>query len=418
MKKILIIFLLLLSVTACFAIEEPPEVSCDAAVVLNIEYDKIIYEKNLDEKIFPASLTKIMTAVVALEYENKPETVEVSYSAIENLTGNYIGLKVGEVVPYDDLVKAVIISGANDAALVLAECIGGGTDGFVDMMNDKAKSLGMTATYFANPTGMHDGFMETTLRDMLTLCKYAYHINEFMELSSLPKYDMPKTNKSAMRTLITRNLMLSKIFGGDYYDAEIRGMNSGSTSEAGFCLATTKENEGLVYLCIVCGSDKGEDGRILSYVDSEMLYEYVFKNYRLTEIFSASSSICQVPVRFSGSIDNAVVVSEGSLKNILPVDIDLKTQVRVEPILTVQTLDAPIKSGDVVGYADIYFNDEKLGTVTLVTQANIERSNFLYLLNQIAEFFKRREVILTILAILAGMIIYLIIVILTVPKRR
>ncbi len=418
MKKIFVLFLMLFSVLSCRAIEQPPEVSCDAAVVYNVEYDKIIYEKGIDKSIYPASLTKIMTAVLALEYPDKPEAVEVTYSAIENLQGNYVGLLVGEIVPYDDLVKSVIISGANDASLVLAEYIGGTVDGFVDMMNLKAKELGMSDTYFTNPTGMHDNFMRTTAADMLTLCKYAYHINDFMEISSMPKYDMPKTNKSQMRTLITRNLMLSKIFGGDYYDAEIRGMNSGSTSEAGFCLATTKENDGLVYLTIVCGSQKASDSKILSYSDTQSLYNYVFDNYSITEVLPATSSVCQVPVRFSGTIDNAVVVSKEVLKTILPSDADLKNQVRVEEKLNIDTLDAPIKSGSAVGTADVYFADEKIGTVTLVAQANIERSNFLYLLYLAGEFFKKREVILTILGILAAFIIYLIIVILSIPKRR
>jgi len=419
LKKLLIPFLIMVfTLTVCIAVDDAPEVSCNSAVVYNVEYDRIIYQKNIDEPVFPASFTKIMTAVLALEYENKPSGIEVTSSALEGLTGNYAGLKIGEYVPYDDLLKALIVAGANDAALVLAQHIGTTVDGFVDMMNAKAKELGMTATHFTNPTGMHDGFMETTVSDMLKLCRYAYHINEYMEISSMPKYDMPKTNKSPLRSLITRNLMLSKIFGGDYYDGEIRGMNSGSTEQAGFCLATTKENDGLVYLCIVSGSKKDEDKRILSYIDTDNLYEYVFANYRLTDVFTASSSVSQVPVRFSGTVDNAVIVSAQTLKSILPADADLKADVHIDALLKIDTLDAPVKSGSVVGYADIFFGEEKLGTVALVTQSNIERSNFLYLLFLIGEFFKRKEVMLVVLGILAAFIIYLIIAILAMPTKR
>lgn len=418
MKKTVIFLVMLLTIVSCRAIEAPPEVSCDAAVVYNIEYDRIIYEKNLDQSVFPASLTKIMTAVLALEHGEKPYELEVTSSALEGLSGNYAGLKPGEYVPYEDLLKALIVSGANDAALVLAQHIGGTVEGFVDMMNAKAKELGMTSTHFTNPTGMHDGFMQTTVNDMLRLCRYAYHINQYMEISSMPKYDMPKTNKSPTRTLITRNLMLSKIFGGDYYDEGIRGMNSGSTNQAGFCLATTKENEGLVYLCIVCGSEKDENERILSYIDTSELYSYVFKNYRLTDVFAASASVSQLPVRFSGTIDNAVIVSGQTLKSILPVDADLEKSVRIYEKIDITTLDAPVKSGVAVGSADIYFNDERLGSVTLVTQSNIERSNFLYLLYLIGEFFKRKEVILALLGVMACVVIYLIILILVSPKKR
>ena len=418
MKKLFVLFLLLFLTFTCSAIEEPPELSCEAAVIYNVEYDQIIYENNTEKVIFPASLTKIMTAVLALEYPEKPLTVEVTHSAIDGLKGNYIGLKVGENVPYDDLVKALIVSGANDAALVLAECIGTTVDGFVDMMNSKAKELGMEQTHFTNPTGMHNDFMQTTVDDMLILCRYAYHINEFMEISSMPKYDMPKTDKSSMRTLITRNLMLSKIFGGDYYDPEIKGMNSGSTTEAGFCLATTKERDGLVYICIVCGSGKDDKDKILSYSDTSALYKYIFNNYKLTEVLPESSSVCQVPVRFSGSVDNAVVVSSRTLKSILPIDSDIKKQVTVTEKLTVETLDAPMKAGTPVGSADIFFDGEKIGSVTLVTQANIERSNFLYLMFQIGEFFKKKEVILVFLGVAAAAVIYLIIVILTFPDKK
>jgi len=418
LKKTVLLIILLLFTLNCGAISEPPEVSCDAAIVYNIEYDRVIYEKNTEETVFPASLTKIMTAVLALEYENAPEMVEVTHSAIDGLKGNYIGLKTGEHVPYDDLVKALIISGANDAALVLAEYIGGTVDSFVDMMNAKAKELGMQKTHFTNPTGMHNDFMQTTVSDMLILCKYAYRINDFMEISSMPKYDMPKTDKSSMRTLITRNLMLSKIFGGDYYDAGIKGMNSGSTTEAGFCLATTKENKGLVYLCIVCGSEKGSNDKILSYVDTSSLYEYIFKNYALIEVLPESSSICEIPVRFSGTLDSTVVVSGRTLKTILPIDTDVKNQVTIEVQITKESVDAPVRAGTPVGSADIFLSGEKLGTVTLITQASIERSNFLYLLFQIGEFFKSKPVVLTFLGIAAAFVIYLIIAILAVPTKK
>lgn len=418
MKKLLILFFILLFTLNCAAIPDPPEVSADAAVVYNVEYDRILYEKNTEETIFPASLTKIMSAVLVLEHENNGELVEVTHSAIDGLKGNYIGLKAGEHVPYDDLVKALIISGANDAALVLAEYIGGTVDGFVDMMNAKAKELGMTRTHFTNPTGMHNDFMQTTLSDMLILCKYAYHINDFMEISSMPKYDMPKTDKSSMRTLITRNLMLSKIFGGDYYTDGIKGMNSGSTTEAGFCLATTKENKGLVYLCIVCGSEKDTTDKILSYSDTNSLYKHIFDNYDLIEVLSESSSVCEIPVRFSGTLDSTVVVAGRTLKTILPKDTDVKRQVTVEVDITKETVDAPVRAGTPVGTADIFLSGEKLGTVTVVTQASIERSNFLYLLFRVGEFFKSKPVVLTFLGIAATFIIYLIIAILAMPTKK
>lgn len=420
MKKLLftVAFLILVLSLGCFAISEPPETSCVSAVVYNVEFDQIIYEKNVDAVIFPASFTKIMTAVLALEYDNKPASVEVTHSAIDGLTGNYIGLKAGEIVPYDDLVKALIVSCGNDAALVLAECIGGSVEGFVSMMNEKAREIGMNNTHFTNPTGMHNNFMTSTLSDILILCKYAYHINDFMEISSLPKFDMAKTNKSPVRSIITRNLTQSKIFGGDYYDAEIKGMNSGSTAEQGFCLASTKTKNDFVYLCIVSGSKKGNNDKILSYIDSSLLYDYVFENYKPTEILPVSSSVCELPVRFSGSVDSTVIVSSSSVQGIFPVDSDIKNQLEIKETFYEAIVDAPMKAGTVVGFADVYFAGEKIDSVTLVTQADVERSNFLYLLFQIGEFFRKKEVVLTFLGISAVAVIYLIFLILIMPDKR
>ena len=131
-----------------------------------------------------------------------------------------------------------------------------------------------------------------------------------------------------------------------------------------------------------------------------------------------SSSICEIPVRFSGTLDSTVVVSGRTLKTILPIDTDVKNQVTIEVQITKESVDAPVRAGTPVGSADIFLSGEKLGTVTLITQASIERSNFLYLLFQIGEFFKSKPVVLTFLGIAAAFVIYLIIAILAVPTKK
>jgi D-alanyl-D-alanine carboxypeptidase len=151
-----------------------------------------------------------MTSVLALEYYERVGNIEVTVteSALEKLQGNNIKLKVGEKVSFYDLVVAVAVGGGNDAAFVLAETVAGSVDGFVEMMNNKAKELGADHTQFANPTGFHSPRMYSTLSDLALICEWANKNTEFMKISSMVSYTMSATDLSKAREFTNSNLLL------------------------------------------------------------------------------------------------------------------------------------------------------------------------------------------------------------------
>ena len=173
---------------------DPPEQEHAAfAYLYNFENDAVLYEKgDLNLPAYPASIVKIMSGVVAIEVlgEDRLKTTTITEEMLDKASGNNIDLQPGEQVTAEQMLYALLVNGANDAAYVLAYIASGSAENFVERMNDKARELGMNGTFYTNPTGMHDDSMYTTAADTVKLAKYAYEIPYFMEIVSTPKYVM------------------------------------------------------------------------------------------------------------------------------------------------------------------------------------------------------------------------------------
>ena len=187
----MLLFLTILSAafTPVKAVSFDSELNAKYAVLYNLENDQILFEKEIDAAVYPASTVKIMTAVLALEYyEGRLDTpITVKPEAIKNISGNNIALSAGETFRAEQLIGALIVGNANDAAVTLAFEISGSVEEFADRMNQKAAEMGMTHTVFKNPTGMHHKNMVSTVSDILILAKYAFNMPQFMRFSSLPE---------------------------------------------------------------------------------------------------------------------------------------------------------------------------------------------------------------------------------------
>lgn len=406
LTMLILTVVLVSALPVCSFATEEPTLNAKYALLYNIEYNTIVYEKSIDTEIYPASFAKIMTAILAYEYKAEhPDVTDiiVKESVISAAGGTGLGLRDGEVISFDDALAAVVVGGANDAALVIADLVGGNGDGFVSMMNEKAKELGCENTYFANPTGLHSPLMKTTLRDVLKICLEAYSINDFMVMSSNYSYTVAATNMSDAREITSKNYLLNDKSKQGYYYAEAKGMNAGSTPEAGYCLASVHSSGGLTALAIVSGAELVEN-RYRSCTDVATLFDSFSSNYKLKSVLEKGRLICEIPISLSSNIDHLILVSGDAVPFIVSSDYR-DEDMSFDYTLSQKEASAPVSQGDVFGEIQVYYKGEIIGTCDLVAQASVERSIWLLIVSYIKAFFSLTIVKIVLFSLIAILIV-------------
>jgi D-alanyl-D-alanine carboxypeptidase (penicillin-binding protein 5/6) len=398
MKKLTLIILFAFVIFSfCTTAEEldMPELDADYALVYNLETQKALYEKNADSIIYPASLAKIMTGLLACEYYtavgNPNLTVTVTDTALANVEGNKMGLLVGETVLFYDLIAAVMVGSANDAAYVVAETVGGTVDNFVDMMNERAKELGATHTNYANPSGYHSSYMLTTLRDQSLICAAAAKKELLLELSSLVEYEMPKTDVSKKRIFTNQNLLFDSNHWLRHYTPGTKGLNVGMTTQAGWCLATVYDDDGLTNIVLVSGGSV--DGFDYLYLkDAKNIIKYTSEAYAFAKVLDKGEMLHDVEVKLGEDKDRLILTTESEITSLLPISIDVEKDIRIESELSNTVFEAPIKEGDKFGVVKAYYGDELLGEVNLVALTSVKRSFKLLIFDRIGKVFSNKYV--------------------------
>lgn len=382
---------------------------CIGAYLYNFENDEVLYSVGADERVYPTSTVKLMTGIVAIEElgDDLSRQVTITAEMLSKVAGNNVGLLAGEVVTVEQLLYAMLVNSANDAAMVLAYAACGSVEAFVERMNEKANTLGAYDTYYANPTGMHNDAMVTTVADTAIIAKYAYTLPLFMEIVSTPKYVMEATNLSDYRNIYNRNCLLSKYYNVNYPYPRATGMNAGATTQGGYAICATAEESstGLSYLAIVMGADE-EDGAIYSYVNAIKLFEWAFRNYDYIEVLSADRIICELPVRLSSTLDYVTLVPSENIEVYLPTTVDVERDIRYSYNTYADTMDAPIATGEEAGTITVLMGERILGSCTLVTTSSVARSEFLYFLARVRQFSQSRFFIATVVAAVVLSIVY------------
>ena len=382
---------------------------CIGAYLYNFENDEVLYSVGADERVYPTSTVKLMTGIVAIEElgDDLSRQVTITAEMLSKVAGNNVGLLAGEVVTVEQLLYAMLVNSANDAAMVLAYAACGSVEAFVERMNEKANTLGAYDTYYANPTGMHNDAMVTTVADTAIIAKYAYTLPLFMEIVSTPKYVMEATNLGDYRNIYNRNCLLSKYYNVNYPYPRATGMNAGATTQGGYAICATAEESstGLSYLAIVMGADE-EDGAIYSYVNAIKLFEWAFQNYDYIEVLSADRIICELPVRLSSTLDYVTLVPSENIEVYLPTTVDVERDIRYSYNTYADTMDAPIATGEEAGTITVLMGERILGSCTLVTTSSVARSEFLYFLARVRQFSQSRFFIATVVAAVVLSIVY------------
>ena len=256
-----------------------PSINSDAAIVMEASTGLILYEKNIYEKYYPASITKIMTTLLALENCGLSETMTMSHEAEWNVDFNSsrIGLVEGEQISMKDALYAVMLESANEVAYGVAEHVAKGTvSDFAQMMNERAKELGCTNTNFVNPHGLHDNNHYTCAYDMALISKAAISIPEFRTITGTRTYQIPPPNKNVLRYLANHHRFIRKTLT---YDGAIGG-KTGGTDEAKTTLVTFAERNGLLLIAVVLHVDTA----LHAYEDTAKILDFGFENYSLYNI--------------------------------------------------------------------------------------------------------------------------------------
>ncbi|MCX7615715.1 MAG: D-alanyl-D-alanine carboxypeptidase, partial [Clostridiales bacterium] len=250
-KCAVLLFILLLFTTSVAAID-PPAISARSAILVDPVSGEIIYEKNPHQKEYPASTTKMMTGILAIENGKPDDFVTIGKSAFVDLEelGSGANLHAGEKYTLHDLLYFLLLPSDNDAANAIAEHIGGNRDNFVEMMNKKAAELGMKDTHYVNPHGLHDENHYTSAYDLYLLAKEGLKNDLFRQITSTPRIVINN------QELLTTNSLISRYKDPNYYYSYASGIKTGHTTPDGYCLVSTAEKNGVQFICVVMGSSK------------------------------------------------------------------------------------------------------------------------------------------------------------------
>ncbi len=351
--KLLLAFLIIFISLQSFIFAKEPDISSEAGLLVEVSTGKVLYEKNSTKVLYPASTTKILTAIVVLENCELSDIATVSESAISNIPSGYVtcNLQVGEELSINDLLHALLIPSANDAAFVLAEHVGGSVSGFSDMMNEKAKEIGCKNTHFVNPNGIHDDNHYSTAYDLYLMGKYAMQNETFRRIVSKTEYTLPATNKypNNDRVLHTSNALIDGKNKNYYYEPAI-GIKTGHTSQAGNCLVSESSKNDIELISVILNGGTTSNGLDSRFADTKTLFEYGYENYSFDDIVKKGETITTIEIK-NGTKDtkNLNLIAEENKTVFHNKNIDLSN---ITPEITLEeNIFAPITTGTVLGIA-------------------------------------------------------------------
>ncbi len=349
------------STTTSAAIGTQLDIKAKSAVLMEVNTGKILYEHNIDQKLPPASITKIMSLLLIMEaIDSGKMSVEDVVTASEHacsMGGSQIWLEPGEAMTVDDLLKATVIASANDATVALGEQIAGSEEAFVSMMNTRAEELGMTSTHFVNATGLDAEEHLSSAHD-IAIMSAALIKHDLIKKYSTVWMDSLRDGKSE---LVNTNKLVR------FYEGTT-GLKTGTTSEAGYCLSATAERNGLQLVAVIMCGDTSNDRfnsakKLLDYGFSN--YEYVSVNPTLdsnyTDILKGVKK--SIKITTAETFDALLKKGEASL---VTQEVNLK-----------KNLSAPITKNSVVGTIDFFLNEQQIGQVNIIADETVDKMSFL-----------------------------------------
>ena len=383
------------------------QLEATAAILLDMGSGQVLYEQDADAQRYPASITKIMTALLTLEAIGREElsmdtVVTVPVEALMGLPkdSSTAGLRSGEEITVQDLLYCLLLPSANEAANILAITVAGDIPSFVERMNARAQELGMTGTHFCNANGLHDPDHYTTARDISIMAREAMDHAPFREIVSTGRYTVPATNLSEERKILNTNGLLAPYkFYGYTYSGTI-GIKTGSSGEAGYCLASAVQRKGTTLLAVVLGCENPEKGSKVErkqFTESRRLYDWAFENFSRQTLLDGETYLTEVPVKNSFEGTRVVLRPTQSVEALVPGEwSEDKLELKLE--LTHETPSAPISAGDVLGQVHVWYDGMEYGSVDMAAVSGLSYSPFAAFVAGVNGFFGNRFVQIALIA--------------------
>ncbi len=368
------------SATCSMASDKDIALYSQAVVLMDSNTGKVLYEKNSEEKMYPASTTKIMTAILAIENCNLSDTTTVSYDAVMSVPAGYsnASLQIGEELTIGQLLDVLLVRSANDAANVLAEHIGGSIESFASMMNTKAEEIGCKNTHFTNPSGKHDDEHYTTAHDLGLITQYCMKNSTFRLIVSQSSCTVAPTNKYEQRHYNNTNDLIipneTKRADNYYYKYAI-GVKTGYTKEAKNCLISASNKDEFELISVVLGAGPTETGLSGRNIDSINLLNYGYENYTIKKIKSKDDMIKQIEIKKAtkDTKDLDLVLSDDV---VVLMKQDTSSESALPEIKINDNLVAPIAKGTVIG-SITYDVDGLKYSRDLLASHDVEKSNII-----------------------------------------
>ena len=395
------------------------QVEATAAILVDVGTGTVLYEYNAHEQRYPASITKVMTALLALEAVDQGQ---ISLDQMVTLTsdlyqdigegGSSADLRVGEQLSVLDLLYCVLLPSANEACNALAQVVSGSIDAFVEQMNQRAQELGMEGTHFTNTHGYHNDDHYTTAYDIYLMCQAAMEHETFRAITSSRSHDLPATEFHEARTIYDTNALISSWqYGSRYLYQYATGIKTGSTPEAGYCLAAsaTKNDRNLISVVMGCERVPGSTGSQGHTYFSETirLFDWGFDNFSTqTMLDSSKRDIPEVEVSL-GKQPSVTLMPEGEISALLPNDVS-EENFTYQYTIDSPVVEAPVEAGQELGRITVSFNGQEYGILPLVATSSVERDNFLYYLDRVQRFFDNLLVRILLVVILAVLVILIV----------
>lgn len=315
------------------------------AILMEATTGQVLYEYNAREQAYPASVTKLMTAILTLENCKLEDEVTVDRNALLGIPRSYTiaALQPNEKISVEKLLNVLLIPSANDAANVLAFHIAGSKEAFADMMNEKAKEIGCVHTHFTNPSGIHDDNHYTTAYDMALIGKYAYTFDTIKEIAKKTEYELPALPDGKERKFKATNTLITP--KNQYFYEYATGLKTGYTDKAKSCIVATAKKDDVELMCVILGGDKTEDRKAQREIDCKNLFEYGFNNYTSSNICVENNSVDKTKIEnIPDSLKDVEISYSETLHLMVPTDGSYTTTYAIN-----QDVKLPIKKGEALG---------------------------------------------------------------------
>ena len=402
MKKFIRIISMTLCMLLCFSMvqlpaaaattaryELPFEVNARAYVLASLDTGEIIFEKNSNERYDPASLTKLLTAYTTYKYVEDFDGTKVTapryvYDELFGMNSSTADIRQGEILSVKDLMYAMLLPSANEAASILADYIGNGDiTNFCMMMNNEARKLGCKNTNFTNAHGLFTDNHYTSAYDMYLIAKACYNTPGFMDIVTTNTYYMPANIKHASEYPI-QNTNKMQVRTSPYYRSYVKGMKTGTLDYNNFVCVCQQNGEN--YIMVVLGADFSNNEDRPAMVTTAEIMDYFFDSYSLRSANTLTFPVTEVGLKYAKDTDTLLLYADNEVMSILPNDADESSFQKVYNLP--EYVGAPINAGDVIGTVDYYLAGQKVGTSQLVSHDTIQRSTVMFLVGKFQKAYQ------------------------------